>query len=64
MTNHSFYKYHCDKEKFNRLSLESKHSFSVEFFNDLDRLNKVIRLKEKIKEKKNKYAREIFRIIL
>ena len=48
--NHNFFKYYCDREKVNRLSLESKHSFLAEFFIDLDRLNNLNPKKESIKK--------------
>ena len=48
--NHSFFKYYCDREKVNRLSLESKHSFSGEIFIDLDRLNNLNPKNESIKK--------------
>ena len=57
-SNHSFYKYFCYKEKFNRLSLKPKHSFLV----DLNKLNKINPQKIKNKREKNKYARQSFRI--
>ena len=34
--NYSFYKYYCDSEKLDNLSLESKYAFLAEFFNHLD----------------------------
>ena len=41
-----FYKYYDIKE-FDKLSLESKDSFLVKFFNDLDKFSKLKILKEK-----------------
>ena len=34
---HSFYKYYCNSRTFNNLSLKSKYSFQVKFFNDLNK---------------------------
>ena len=34
---HSFYKYYCYSRTFNNLSLKSKYSFQVKFFNDLNK---------------------------
>ena len=44
--NHSFYKYFRDNRTFNNFSFKSEYSFLVEFFNDLDELNKLKTQKE------------------
>ena len=44
--NHSFYKNH-DIRKFDNLSLESKYSFLVNFFIDLDKFNNLKTLKKR-----------------
>ena len=55
-SNYSFYKYYHDLKKFDSLSLESKYSFLVNLFSDLDKFNKLKPQKEETKEKKNKCA--------
>ena len=56
-SNYSFYKYYRDGKKFDNLSLESKHSFLAEFFNYLNKFNKLSPQKESAKEKKNVYGK-------
>ena len=59
--NHSFYKYFRDNRIFNNLSFKSEYSFLVEFFNDLDKLNKLKTQKEKTEKKKtNDKALELY----
>ena len=50
-SNHSFYKYH-DIKKFDYLSLKSKDSFLVDFFNDLEIGTRVKTQKRKNKREK------------
>ena len=50
-SNHSFYKYRGIK-KFDKLSLKSKYSFLADFFNDLDKFNRLKPQIEKATEKK------------
>ena len=66
-SNYSFYKHFCDTKKFDNLSLKSKHSFPSNFFDDLDKFNKLKTQKEKTKKKKtNVYntASEIYKGLL
>ena len=45
-SNNRFYKYYRNSKKFVNLSLKSKDSFLVDFFNDLDKSNKLKTQKE------------------
>ena len=47
--NHSFYKYYRDRKKFDNLSFKSKHSFSNEFLDGLDKLSNLNPQKESTK---------------
>ena len=47
----SFYKYFRDTIKIDKLSFSSKYSFLANFFNDLEKLNKLKTLKEKPEKK-------------
>ena len=53
--NHSFYKYR-DSKKFDILSLESKYSFLVSVFNDLDKFSKLKPQKKNQKRKKQMFV--------
>ena len=60
-SNHSFYKYHKIKI-FDNLPFQSKYSFLIGFFNDLEKFDR-IDLQRKHKNKKNKCVSYSFRII-
>ena len=51
-TKYSFYKYHPDGKKFDKLSFKSKYSFPIDFFNDLNEFNNLNTQKEKTQKKK------------
>ena len=51
--NYSFYKYYPDIEKFDKLSLKSKHLFLANLFDDFDKFTK-LKTKRKNREEKNK----------
>ena len=44
---YSFYNYYCNSKKINNLSLKSKYLILVEYFNDLNKFNKLKTQKEK-----------------
>ena len=46
-SSYSFFKCYCDCKKFDNLSFKSKSSFLAEFFNDLNKCNKLKTQKEK-----------------
>ena len=51
---YSFYKYYLDSKKFDNLSFKLKYLFPHEFFNDLNKLNKLITKKRRNTKEKNK----------
>ena len=63
---YSFYKYYQDSKKFDNLSFKSKYSFLAEFFNDLNKFNKLKTRRKNTKEKTNVYdtASELYNDLL
>ena len=61
---YSFYKYYQASKKFDNLSFKSKYSFLAEFFNDLNKFNKLKTKRKNTKEKMNVHDTQLQNYIM